>query len=118
MNGIINIYKEKGFTSFDVVAKLRGILKTRKIGHTGTLDPDAEGVLPVCVGKATKICELLTDKTKEYEAVMLLGRTTDTQDVTGETLTQQEVRAVQRKWEKRFSRLQAIICRCRRCILP
>ncbi len=80
MNGIINIYKEKGFTSFDVVAKLRGILKTRKIGHTGTLDPDAEGVLPVCVGKATKICELLTDKTKEYEAVMLLGRTTDTQD--------------------------------------
>ena len=92
MNGIINIYKEKGFTSFDVVAKLRGILKTRKIGHTGTLDPDAEGVLPVCVGKATKICELLTDKTKEYEAVMLLGRTTDTQDVTGETLTQQEVR--------------------------
>ena len=85
MNGIINIYKEKGFTSFDVVAKLRGILKTRKIGHTGTLDPDAEGVLPVCIGKATKICELLTDKTKEYEAVMLLGRTTDTQDVTGET---------------------------------
>ena len=76
MNGIINIYKEKGFTSFDVVAKLRGILKTRKIGHTGTLDPDAEGVLPVCVGKATKICELLTDETKEYEAVMLLGRTT------------------------------------------
>ena len=75
MNGIINIYKEKGFTSFDVVAKLRGILKTRKIGHTGTLDPDAEGVLPVCIGKATKICELLTDKTKEYEAVMLLGRT-------------------------------------------
>ena len=63
MNGIINIYKEKGFTSFDVVAKLRGILKTRKIGHTGTLDPDAEGVLPVCIGKATKICELLTDKT-------------------------------------------------------
>ena len=50
MNGIINIYKEKGFTSFDVVAKLRGILKTRKIGHTGTLDPDAEGVLPVCIG--------------------------------------------------------------------
>ena len=100
MNGIINIYKEKGFTSFDVVAKLRGILKTRKIGHTGTLDPDAEGVLPVCVGKATKICELLTDKTKEYEAVMLLGRTTDTQDVTGETLTQQEVRCSAKEVEK------------------
>ena len=100
MNGIINIYKEKGFTSFDVVAKLRGILKTRKIGHTGTLDPDAEGVLPVCIGKATKICELLTDKTKEYEAVMLLGRTTDTQDVTGETLTQQEVRCSAKEVEK------------------
>lgn len=100
MNGIINIYKEKGFTSFDVVAKLRGILNTRKIGHTGTLDPDAEGVLPVCIGKATKICELLTDKTKEYEAVMLLGRTTDTQDVTGETLTQQEVRCSAKEVEK------------------
>jgi tRNA pseudouridine55 synthase len=56
INGIINVYKEKGYTSFDVVAKLRGILKTKKIGHTGTLDPDAEGVLPVCLGKATKVC--------------------------------------------------------------
>ncbi len=83
INGILNIYKEKGYTSFDVVAKLRGILKTKKIGHTGTLDPDAEGVLPVCVGKATKVCALLTEKDKEYEAVMLLGVTTDTQDITG-----------------------------------
>ena len=66
-DGIINIYKEKGFTSHDVVAKLRGILKTRKIGHTGTLDPDAEGVLPVCVGKATKLCEFLLEKSKVYE---------------------------------------------------
>ena len=97
MNGIINIYKEKGFTSFDVVAKLRGILKTRKIGHTGTLDPDAEGVLPVCIGKATKICELLTDKTKEYEAVMLLGRTTDTQDVSGTVLSEAPVTAEEEK---------------------
>lgn len=91
MNGIINVYKEKGYTSFDVVAKLRGILKTKKIGHTGTLDPDAEGVLPVCLGKATKVCELLTDKDKEYEAVMLLGTVTDTQDVSGEVLEQNEV---------------------------
>lgn len=91
ISGIINVYKEKGYTSFDVVAKLRGILKTKKIGHTGTLDPDAEGVLPVCLGKATKVCELLTDKSKEYEAVMLLGTTTDTQDVTGSVLAQQEV---------------------------
>lgn len=91
INGIVNVYKEKGYTSFDVVAKLRGILKTRKIGHTGTLDPDAEGVLPVCLGKATKVCDLLTDKNKEYEAVMLLGKVTDTQDVTGEVLTEREV---------------------------
>ena len=79
MNGIINVYKEKGYTSHDVVAKLRGILKQKKIGHTGTLDPQAEGVLPVCIGNATKLCDLLTDKTKEYEAVLLLGVTTDTQ---------------------------------------
>ena len=65
-NGIINIYKERGFTSHDVVAKLRGILKQKKIGHTGTLDPDAEGVLPVCLGKGTKLCELLTDHDKTY----------------------------------------------------
>ena len=86
INGIINVYKEKGYTSFDVVAKLRGILKTKKIGHTGTLDPDAEGVLPVCLGKATKVCDLLTDKNKEYVAVMLLGKVTDTQDTTGTVL--------------------------------
>ena len=61
-DGILNVYKEKGFTSHDVVAKLRGILHMRKIGHTGTLDPDAEGVLPVCLGKGTKLCQLLTDK--------------------------------------------------------
>lgn len=91
LSGIINVYKEKGYTSFDVVAKLRGILKTRKIGHTGTLDPDAEGVLPVCLGKATKVCDLLTDKNKEYEAVMLLGKVTDTQDISGTVLEEKEV---------------------------
>ena len=87
-SGIINVYKEKGFTSFDVVAKLRGILRTKKIGHTGTLDPDAEGVLPVCIGRATKVCDILTDKDKVYEAVMLLGVETDTQDTSGEILKQ------------------------------
>lgn len=86
IHGIINIYKEKGFTSHDVVAKLRGITGQKKIGHTGTLDPDAVGVLPVCFGKATKLCDMLTDRDKTYEAVLLLGRTTDTQDITGETL--------------------------------
>lgn len=91
INGIINVYKEKGYTSHDVVAKLRGILKQKKIGHTGTLDPDAEGVLPVCLGKGTKLCDLLTDKDKTYVAVMQLGITTDTQDMTGTVLTEQEV---------------------------
>lgn len=86
MDGIINIYKEQGFTSHDVVAKLRGILKQKKIGHTGTLDPDAIGVLPVCLGKATKVCDLLTDKNKTYEAVLQLGVVTDTQDLSGVVL--------------------------------
>ena len=85
VNGIINVY-------FDVVAKLRGIFKQKKIGHTGTLDPDAEGVLPVCLGKATKVCDLLTDKSKEYEAVLLLGKVTDTQDITGTVLEEKAVR--------------------------
>ena len=85
-NGIINVYKEKGFTSHDVVAKLRGIFKQKKIGHTGTLDPDAEGVLPVCLGNATRVCDLLTDKDKVYEAVLRLGMETDTQDTTGKIL--------------------------------
>lgn len=86
MNGILNIYKEAGYTSFDVVAKLRGILREKKIGHTGTLDPDATGVLPVCVGNATKVCALLTDKDKEYETVLQLGLTTDTMDASGQIL--------------------------------
>jgi len=90
-NGIINVYKEKGFTSFDVVAKMRGMFHQKKIGHTGTLDPDAEGVLPVCLGKATKVCDLLTDKDKEYKAVLLLGQETDTQDISGEILNRSEV---------------------------
>ena len=83
INGVINIYKEKGYTSHDVVAKLRGIFHQKKIGHTGTLDPDAEGVLLVCLGKATKICDMLTDRDKTYETVMLLGVDTDTQDISG-----------------------------------
>lgn len=91
VNGIINIYKEAGFTSHDVVAKLRGIVKQKKIGHTGTLDPDATGVLPVCLGNATKLCDMLTDKSKEYEACMLLGVTTDTQDMSGTVLTESPV---------------------------
>lgn len=87
-DGIINVYKEKGFTSFDVVAKMRGILGQRKVGHTGTLDPAAEGVLPVCAGKGTKLCDMLTDHDKIYRATLLLGVETDTQDTTGAVLSE------------------------------
>lgn len=85
-DGIINVYKEKGYTSFDVVAKMRGILGQKKVGHTGTLDPEAEGVLPVCAGKGTKLCDMLTDHDKTYRATLLLGTDTDTQDTTGTVL--------------------------------
>lgn len=86
-SGIINVYKEAGYTSFDVVARLRGILKIKKIGHTGTLDPDAVGVLPICVGKATGLVEMLTDHDKVYESTFLLGQTTDTLDISGNILS-------------------------------
>lgn len=86
IHGVLNVYKEKGYTSHDVVAKLRGITRQKKIGHTGTLDPDAVGVLPICLGRATKLCDLLTDKDKTYEAVLLLGRETDTQDISGKVI--------------------------------
>ena len=84
MNGIVNIYKERGYTSHDVIARLRGITRQRKMGHTGTLDPDAEGVLPVCLGTATRVCDIITDHSKCYEVAMILGIGTDSQDVTGE----------------------------------
>lgn len=91
LNGIINIHKEAGFTSHDVVAKMRGICRQKKIGHTGTLDPQATGVLPVCMGSATKLCDMLTDKDKEYVAELLLGQVTDTQDTTGQVLEEHPV---------------------------
>ena len=84
INGILNISKEAGYTSFDVVAVVRGVYRQRKSGHTGTLDPMATGVLPVALGKATKVCGMITDWDKEYIAELLLGKTTDTLDVTGE----------------------------------
>ena len=85
-SGIINIYKKAGFTSHDVVAKARGILREKKIGHTGTLDPEAEGVLPICIGKATKIVPYLMEDDKCYEAEVILGSTTTTEDSTGEVV--------------------------------
>lgn len=112
INGIINIYKEKGFTSHDVVAKLRGIIRQKKIGHTGTLDPQAEGVLPVCLGNGTKVCDLLTNKNKTYLAVMQLGVITDTQDLTGNVLeshevmlTEQEIKTAVLSYEGRYDQV-------------
>ncbi len=90
-HGIINVYKEAGFTSHDVVAKLRGICKQKRIGHTGTLDPDAVGVLPVCLGNGTRLCDMLTDRQKEYIADFRLGLVTDTQDISGRVLEEREV---------------------------
>ena len=98
--GILVMDKEAGFTSFDVIAKLRGILHMRKIGHTGTLDPQATGVLPVCVGRATKVCNILTDMDKTYEAELLLGQTSDTQDIWGEILTQSPVSVTEEELRK------------------
>ena len=95
INAVIGINKPKGFTSFDVVAKLRKILKTKKIGHAGTLDPMATGVLPILVGKATKLCDLICDNYKEYIADFKLGVLTDTLDITGEMLLTSEVRVTE-----------------------
>ena len=94
-NGIMNVYKEAGFTSHDVVAKLRGICKQKKIGHTGTLDPDAVGVLPVCFGSGTKLCDMLTDWDKEYIATLQLGVVTDTQDISGRVLSKADPKKMQ-----------------------
>lgn len=90
-SGLIVVYKEAGFTSFDVVAKLRGILKTKKIGHTGTLDPSATGVLPVVIGKATKAINYMDDHDKTYVATLCFGKTTDTYDGDGKVLTESDV---------------------------
>lgn len=94
-NGIIIIDKEPGFTSHDVVAKMRGICGQKKIGHTGTLDPMATGVLPVCLGSGTKLCDMLADRDKEYVAELLLGVETDTQDTTGHVLVRKPVEAAE-----------------------
>ncbi|MBC7958671.1 MAG: tRNA pseudouridine(55) synthase, partial [Vallitaleaceae bacterium] len=90
-DGILNVYKEKDYTSFDVVAILRKVLNTKKIGHTGTLDPQAEGVLPICIGKATKTVDFLTNKEKVYATTFKLGVSTDTQDHTGVVLQTRSV---------------------------
>lgn len=89
-NGVIPVYKEAGWTSFDVCAKLRGLLRIKKVGHAGTLDPDATGVLVVCIGQATKKSQEFMQSKKIYETVMLLGKTTDTQDISGTVISESQ----------------------------
>ena len=91
MNGILNIYKNKGMSSFDVVRKVKFVAKERKVGHTGTLDPEATGVLPVCLGKATKIIDYIMNSNKVYEVKFLLGIKTTTYDLEGEVIEKNEI---------------------------
>lgn len=97
MDGIVNVNKPLGITSHDVVYRLRKILNIKKIGHTGTLDPEASGVLPMCVGKGTKMAEYLTAADKQYMARLQLGAFTDTQDASGEVLQSFDVCVTEEK---------------------
>ncbi|MEW8971162.1 tRNA pseudouridine(55) synthase TruB [Mesobacillus jeotgali] len=98
MEGILPLFKPAGMTSHDCVFKLRKLLRTKKVGHTGTLDPDVTGVLPICVGKATKIAEYITDAGKAYEGEVTLGFTTTTEDASGEKVEEKPVdRTITRK---------------------
>lgn len=98
--GIICVNKPQGFTSFDVIAKMRGILKMKRLGHAGTLDPMATGVLPVFAGRATKACDILPDHDKTYEAGFRFGITTDTQDVTGTVTKERPAKVTAEQLEK------------------
>ena len=90
MNGVLNIFKPKGMTSFDVVREVKKVCKIKKVGHTGTLDPEATGVLPVCIGKATKIIDYIMDSEKIYEVTFKLGLKTTTYDLEGEILEERD----------------------------
>ncbi|EOD00626.1 tRNA pseudouridine(55) synthase TruB [Caldisalinibacter kiritimatiensis] len=92
MNGILNVLKPTGMTSHDVVSYIRSKLKTKKVGHTGTLDPNAAGVLPICLGKATKITQYLIEKRKKYRCELTLGKETDTQDKYGKVIKESEIK--------------------------
>lgn len=91
MEGILPLFKPAGLTSHDCVFKLRKILKTKKVGHTGTLDPDVTGVLPICIGKATKVAEYITDAGKAYEGEVTIGFSTTTEDASGDTVEKKMV---------------------------
>ena len=91
MDGILPLWKEKGMTSFDCVFKVRRLLKTKKVGHSGTLDPEVDGVLPICVGKATKVVEYLLESNKVYQGEICLGIATETEDAHGEIVKQEAI---------------------------
>lgn len=91
MDGILNILKPPSVTSFDIVKKIRSLVQIKKVGHTGTLDPDAVGVLPICLGKATRVVEYMMDDHKFYRAEVTLGQVTDTQDSRGKVLASADI---------------------------
>ncbi|MGI6706905.1 MAG: tRNA pseudouridine(55) synthase TruB [Clostridia bacterium] len=109
MNGIINVLKPPGMTSSDVVVFLRKLLKIKKIGHTGTLDPGAAGVLPICIGKATRLFDYIVEKNKTYIAEITLGITTDTQDAYGTIIDMQEVKVSRHDLERVVQQFIGII---------
>lgn len=109
MDGVINVLKPKGITSFDVVRDIRKIAKIKKVGHTGTLDPLASGVLPVCIGKATKIVDYIMEGTKTYRVEMKLGTTTDTYDREGTVLEKKEVSVSPEEVEKAIEKYKGDI---------
>lgn len=109
LNGLINLYKPAGITSHGAVARVRRICDMKKVGHTGTLDPMAEGVLPICLGKATKVAGMLTDADKRYTAVMQLGKVTDSQDSEGRLLEEHPVNVNRQQLEQAAQKFQGEI---------
>lgn len=108
INGILVLNKPKGFTSHDCVAKLRKLAQTKKVGHTGTLDPEVTGILPICFGGATRVAQYLLDYEKEYNAEITLGRSTTTEDQTGEIVSDQPIEEVPSR-EKLLQTLESFI---------
>lgn len=115
MNGILILDKPQGFTSFDAVAVLRGLAREKKIGHTGTLDPMATGVLPVLLGRAAKALNFLPDTDKEYTAAFRLGERRDTGDITGQVVEESAAPSPRRPWRPLCPPSGGRFCRCRPC---
>ena len=116
LNGIICINKPEGFTSFDVIAKMRGILKMKRLGHSGTLDPMATGVLPVFAGNATKAVSIIPHTGKSYIAGFRLGAVTDTQDITGKILSETKAEVSLRRIEEAADSFLGELSQIRLCI--